>query len=327
MLSTEPAMQSCKHSCGARVFSVPGDPHTIFNIPACVNDLRKRGVDIVNSEADADVIVSSYAKDLLPYRIKYRSKKKYLVWCQEPRWDTHTASVAPGFLFLPPVHIINVYTGGIYLDNATMWEHCFDRELDINQVIELKKQNRIVTLMTYVKNPGSLIIKGTDVDLIDLRQRISLEALKRGMIDIFGKNWPIPTKPVSGGHFRDSKHELIQKYKFNLCMENTAWPYYCTEKIWDAIRAYCLPIYSSFNNYIYKDFPEESFIDITKFSSVDALLDFITNMDEDMWMARMALCIDVYNRIYRERLSGKKRFLEMLITTADSIKKIACSEL
>jgi hypothetical protein len=80
MLSTEPAMQSCKHSCGARVFSVPGDPHTIFNIPACVNDLRKRGVDIVNSEADADVIVSSYAKDLLPYRIKYRSKKKYLVW-------------------------------------------------------------------------------------------------------------------------------------------------------------------------------------------------------------------------------------------------------
>jgi hypothetical protein len=35
----------------------------------------------------------------------------------------------------------------------------------------------------------------------------------------------------------------------------------------------------------------------------------------------------VYNRIYRERLSGKKRFLEMLLTTADSIKKIACSEL
>ncbi len=57
-------------------------------------------------------------------------------------------------------------------------------------------------------------------------------------------------KVDSGGHHRNNiggavadKHAWLQNYKFNLCFENSSFPGYLTEKLFDAYNAGCVPIY------------------------------------------------------------------------------------
>lgn len=48
--------------------------------------------------------------------------------------------------------------------------------------------------------------------------------------------------------YDDNKIEFLKNYKFNICPENTNGQYYVTEKLVDAIRAGCIPIYWGANN-------------------------------------------------------------------------------
>ena len=45
-----------------------------------------------------------------------------------------------------------------------------------------------------------------------------------------------------GGNI-DNKVEWLKSYKFNLCFENSSYPGYLTEKLFDAFMAGCVPIY------------------------------------------------------------------------------------
>ena len=45
------------------------------------------------------------------------------------------------------------------------------------------------------------------------------------------------------GYFVEDKHKWLQNYKFNLCFENSSYPGYLTEKLFDAYNAGCVPIY------------------------------------------------------------------------------------
>lgn len=45
------------------------------------------------------------------------------------------------------------------------------------------------------------------------------------------------------GYFIEDKHKWLQNYKFNLCFENSSYPGYLTEKLFDAYNAGCVPIY------------------------------------------------------------------------------------
>ncbi|WP_281650799.1 glycosyltransferase family 10 [Helicobacter bilis] len=54
----------------------------------------------------------------------------------------------------------------------------------------------------------------------------------------------------SGGRWKnniggnvDDKIEWLKSYKFNLCFENSSYPGYLTEKLFDAFLAGCVPIY------------------------------------------------------------------------------------
>jgi len=48
--------------------------------------------------------------------------------------------------------------------------------------------------------------------------------------------------------YNDNKVEFLKSYKFNLCPENSNYPGYVTEKIFDAISAGCIPIYWGSDN-------------------------------------------------------------------------------
>lgn len=49
-------------------------------------------------------------------------------------------------------------------------------------------------------------------------------------------------------HYGDDKLKFLRHYRFNLCPENSNYPGYCTEKIFEAIAAGCVPLYWGSDN-------------------------------------------------------------------------------
>ena len=82
-----------------------------------------------------------------------------------------------------------------------------------------------------------------------------------------------------------SKHETLLKYKFSICYENMRdVPGYITEKIFDSFSAGCVPVYWGASN-IAELIPPNCFIERRKFKSYDELYQYISNMDEDSYLA------------------------------------------
>lgn len=76
------------------------------------------------------------------------------------------------------------------------------------------------------------------------------------------------------------KFDFIKGYKFNLCYENKSLPGYTTEKLTDAMWARCIPIYWG-NERISEEFNKKSFLYRPDFSSDEAFIDRILEVDTD----------------------------------------------
>ncbi|EOI4125523.1 TPA: glycosyltransferase family 10 [Campylobacter jejuni] len=85
----------------------------------------------------------------------------------------------------------------------------------------------------------------------------------------------------------DDKHEILLKYKFNICFENSSYPGYLTEKLFDAFFAGCIPIYwgdTSLNNIeICKEYiiNPKSYINAHDFGTLDELVEEVKRIDKD----------------------------------------------
>ena len=74
-----------------------------------------------------------------------------------------------------------------------------------------------------------------------IRQAIADAASLVGPVDYAGSWRPDVAVPLGPGV--DDKHQLLRRYRYNLCPENTDSPGYVTEKIFQAIAAGCTPVY------------------------------------------------------------------------------------
>ncbi len=96
----------------------------------------------------------------------------------------------------------------------------------------------------------------------------------------------------------DNKIELLSNFKYCLCFENlTDVNGYITEKIFDCLKAKCVPVYwgaTDITDYI----PKNCFIDYRDFGSYKELLDFLTSLDETAY--------NKYIRNIQQLLSDKK---------------------
>ncbi len=99
------------------------------------------------------------------------------------------------------------------------------------------------------------------IDLNCYRQDLALLGKSRSLCDLYGNNWEGLAQEESGFCGADErlpwwerKLDLLATYRFNLAFENTNWPYYVTEKIWQSIKAGCLPVYWGQGNSIYETF-------------------------------------------------------------------------
>lgn len=90
--------------------------------------------------------------------------------------------------------------------------------------------------------------------------------------------------------YSDNKLDILNDYKFTIAFENDSYPGYTTEKIFEPMLKYSMPIYWG-NPLIGKEFNAKSFINYFDFDDEDSVIDFIIQVDND---------IDKYYEIYKQ---------------------------
>ncbi|NEN93050.1 MAG: glycosyl transferase [Okeania sp. SIO3H1] len=278
------------------------------------------GDEIVFSdrEEDCDVFVTRFFQKLKPLILQYGSSKKYLVWTHEPRFDTHFNHKVSWKGV--DVHIMNIYTGDIYLNNYYFfWRENICKIPDYQvEKFGREKHKKIAALIKNCNWNTSLICNGQELDLYELRKKIALQGYQLDKIDIYGKGWQenIVVENSRSGRWQERKIEILQKYHFNLCFENTIADYYCTEKIWDSIISGCLPIYyGGKNSTIYEDFEKNSFLDYTEFRDSNELFEYVEKISIDEFNKRLNLCIQTFNKTYEKvkQMNRKKQVVKNIV--------------
>lgn len=288
-----------------------------FTDPDSVQILKDFKCFITDKISEAEVIVAHNYKKLLPAILRY-PRKHFLVWTNEPRYDTtfkNEINLPFGF---PNIHIMNVYGSEVFWHNLHFlasyhFANGNDLGIDINKSLEhltketlaaSNKKNKIAALFTNTIPLNNRLMKnGANIDLSKKRCEFALSGHQRKILDIYGNKWPNGYALDNSGFgfekdqpWWTEKIQILSGYKFNLCFENTAHQYYVTEKIWHAILAYNLPIYNSFNSTIYETFPQNSFLDAYQFKDDQALFDYVEAMSEEEYLERLNACIDVFNQ-------------------------------
>ncbi len=297
------------------------------------NFFRKQDIEFTDRASECDLFITRRYSGI-QHRILlklYYGDRPILLWTHEPRFDTHHSSQLRSYPLLPSFHIMNVYTGDIHISNYTIYSWAIRESIPLidkssNSVI-LTKRRCIVFLSSYINQPKkhSLPKDGRDINLTEIRQKLGLIGHRQGLLDIYGKGWPngLSIEDSRGSEWHNRKQDILKKYKFNLCLENTNYDYYCTEKIWDSIAGGCLPIYFGKHNRIYETFPRNSFIDVSEFHPFESVFDFIINMTKDEYIDRLNLCINAYNFLSKNREELKQKRQKMLDNIVNRIHAIA----
>ena len=306
-------------------------PYTPFDLNFSRLDyefLYGKGLRIVQKKEDADIFVaSSFKKVLKKNNFSYFSKP-LLIWTNEPRVSTATINFDPWLKFFKPIHFLNIYSNKVFVNNVTYQQKRFFNSKKLNYIRSTQKplNRRLVALMSFYGGTrgNTLMISGLDLDLISKRNTIALFGHKIGLIDIYGKGWPgnISKEDSREGNWSDRKKQILSHYNFSLVFENTVYPKYITEKIWDSIENYCLPVYYGGEpSSVYEIFPAESFLDYSKFESPKAFFQKVKTMNAIEYTERMNRCIDVYNSfIDKPESFWKKTKQEMLENIIDECR-------
>jgi alpha(1,3/1,4) fucosyltransferase len=318
-----------------KIFKIGRMSETLFCDERDINFLQEYGIRLVDNIFDCDIVMTARLHRLASLRLLL-PHKKFLVWTHEPRYDQTFVSIHKGSLWMPDAHVMNTYTGEIFVNNYTLpfpSDYC-RHEYWTKPLPEMDEvsfpdftHRKIVALMGYKGDQRKASLKhyGEELDLSYLRCQIALAGYRLGKMDIYGPNWPenmALEDSRHGGSFQERKEKILMDYHFNLCFENTNFPYYCTEKIWDSIRFGCLPIYYGAGNKIYEDFPKSSFLDYAEIGSIDKLFSYIDQITPDEFRERMNLCIRTYNAIC-DKLKDRNRYQEFLLRIVCKVQEIA----
>lgn len=106
---------------------------------------------------------------------------------------------------------------------------------------------------------------------------------RAGVVDVINSYKPVDF----GGRWRNNvggpvpdKHVFISGYKFNIAAENSAAPYYITEKLTEAFAARTVPIYWGAPN-VGEFFNKEAFVDFRDYDTEVSLMAELRRIDEN----------------------------------------------
>lgn len=276
-----------------------GTGATLFNHPHSIRQLQRRGIVLVDDISNAHVVASDSRNRLLA-AAAFRPFKRFLLWTNEPRHDRTFPETWWTQYGRRKFKFFNVYHNNVFFHNLHFlgaYSHIIEQNLgiDLHSVARGAWPNRAdhprprccVAVFQY-RDPrkSRLSYRNKNIDLTARRQDIALALHKRGIGDIYGGQWP--ESIVSGRSGFDAgnkqwwvtKIDLLQHYRFSIAFENTAWPFYCTEKLWHALYAGNLPLYWGAGCRIKDDLPSESFIDVAEIGDLRRLGDILEGMPE-----------------------------------------------
>lgn len=307
-------------------FGNPDEADEFKDYAAWTEHLNTNGIVETKNEREADLYVTQKfpilsKKDLYLWRLKHR-QIPVLIWTHEPRYCNITTSLFPKRFYKPDFHVMDVFTGDVFLNHYTWFGSCIDRELGFVDTNHFHSRERNICTLGSYRPHFEYYVNGKNIDLCEFRQEIALEAYKRNMIDISGRWWPEGIKTMQedrlASNWHESKMNFIKNYKFNLCLENTNYGYYLTEKIWDAITALCLPIYYGTET-VYQIFEKNSFVDTSEFDTIPKLLDYIESMTVEEYTRRLNSCIKTYNHAF-ETVDFKQEEFKAIDRAIERIK-------
>ncbi len=279
-------------------------------------------LELVAEANDANWIVASSIKLLIAYSLRY-PRKRFLYYSNEPRHSALMQKQYQAIPMFPAIEIMNAFTGDVFWNNFHfLGSYHFDTsnslDIDLHRPLaplskagaRRRRRKTAATFFTYRPTSKSLVVDGIDRNLEVVRRTYALVLNQAGLCDIYGDGWPDGISQESSG-FQSShpshlnwwtrKLQVLSDYRYNLCLENTAASHYCTEKLWHAIQAGTLPIYSSQNTTIFETFPEESFIDVAEFRDPGQLVECLKTMSETEYINRVNRCRETFNACIAER--------------------------
>lgn len=134
-----------------------------------------------------------------------------------------------------------------------------------------------------------LRLKWQSPDLYNERLRAITELAEHPGFSLFGVGWSRRLPGWSDSTWQRvrsayrgeaaSKQEVLTRHQFALCVENTIFPGYISEKIFDVFEAGSIPIYLGAPD-IDKYVPRKAFIDLRDFSSYSELLAHLEDLSE-----------------------------------------------
>ena len=294
-------------------------------------ELVRQGVEIAATPREADICVARYWrwKSLLKYRW-LQGGKRFLLYNDEPNWPGATRKLVTRRPLLPEVHIMVPENGEIFHDVTNIFGWAWKRAP--GQIPDAPKHHpdRLLCMLarrgTITENSRKL--KPDGYDLRGIRLHIAEEAREKGLADIFGIGWPDSARLGESrggdkGEWHDAKLSIMDEYGFALAMENTLLENYVTEKIWDAVQCNALPLYYG-NDWIYSEFPRDSFVDVRNFSSTVDLFNFMEALSPDEKARRSELCRGVYKRLH-ERNEHRASEVRHLCLLAKRLREICAA--
>ena len=279
------------------VYVHPRMKYTIFQKERTRDVLQSFGVRLVDTPELANVLVGNHGGLIREFIDAFGDSKRYLLWTHEPMFWTSKekwAVIAGQRVRTMSLHSGEVFFNNYYYASINPGEVC-------RATSPRRPLNRTVVMVASAKMQGDPARFGLEegVELLTLRFQLAMEGHRRGQLDIYGMHWPpgISRGQSRYGHWSLSKYKILEQYDFNLCFENSLVPYYCSEKIWQAIYCGCLPIYFG-QDAVYEDFPPESFLDYAMLGSADALFDAVNRMSMREFRERFDRCLRVFERAY-----------------------------
>jgi len=116
-------------------------------------------------------------------------------------------------------------------------------------------------------------------------------------LDLYGEGWLQRHSAVSPAqHARalrayrgplSDKLAALSEYRFALAIENTRFPGYVSEKLFDCLFAGTVPVYDGAPDVV-RYVPADAFVDASTFPDYSAVRQYLRAMTEAQWQARLA---------------------------------------
>jgi len=279
-------------------------------------------LELVAEPKQAHWIVASSVKFLAAYSLRYPFKR-FLFYSNEPRRSQLMEKQYRAVPMLPAIEVMNGFTGDVFWNNfhflgSYHYDSRNNLDIDLHKPLgplskegsTRRRRKTVATFFTYRRKSKPFMVDGVDRSLEAVRQTYALALKQAGLCDIYGDGWPAGISQESSGfqsahssrlNWWTRKLQILSDYRYNLCLENTAANYYCTEKVWHAIQAGTLPIYSSQNTTIFETFPKNSFIDVAEFRGPEELVECLKTMSEAEYINRMNSCRETFDVCISER--------------------------